>query len=117
MPLRIGLTGGIGSGKTTVADHFNALGVDILDADVIVHGLSQPGQSTYDDIVQYFGSQVLNEDGSLNRDWLRDRVWQRYEALQRCRPDLHPYLPCNMPDEGPQGTPILLQFFLHPLHC
>ena len=65
--LRIGLTGGIGSGKSTVANYFSKLGIDIIDADEIVHRISTPGHPIFDRIVQAFGSRILARDGTLNR--------------------------------------------------
>lgn len=96
MPFRIGLTGGIGSGKTVVADYFKKLGIDVIDADVIVHGLSQPGQSTFDDIVQHFGPQVLKDDGSLNREWLRERAFSNSKDKKALEDILHPAVHSTM---------------------
>ncbi len=70
-PLVIGLTGGIGSGKTTVSDMFAALGAHVIDADVISRGLLQPGNSAFDAVVKHFGPGVLQADGKLDRARLR----------------------------------------------
>lgn len=65
--LRVGLTGGLGSGKSTVASMFAALGAHILAADAIGHRLMQPGQRVYREILEHFGVEVLHDDGTLDR--------------------------------------------------
>lgn len=65
--LRVGLTGGLGSGKSTVAQLFAKRGAHILEADVIGREMMQPGQPVYDAIVQHFGAAVLLPDGQLDR--------------------------------------------------
>ena len=64
-PLRIGLTGGIASGKSTVADLFLDLGADIIDTDVIARDLVQPDEPALVEIQQRFGDDVINESGGL----------------------------------------------------
>jgi dephospho-CoA kinase len=70
--LRVGLTGGLGSGKTTVAGIFRSLGAQVLEADAVGRQLMEPGHQVHDSIVQNFGPQVLNPDGTLNRRRLAD---------------------------------------------
>ena len=65
--MRAGLTGGLGSGKTTVAKIFRSLGAQVLEADVVGRVLMEPGHSVYDSVVKAFGAEVVNADGSLNR--------------------------------------------------
>ena len=65
--LRVGLTGGLGSGKTTVAGMFQELGAYVLSADEIARGLMQPGEPVFAGIVKTFGPGVVREDGTLNR--------------------------------------------------
>ena len=72
--LRIGLTGGIGSGKTTVANLFSRLGIDVIDADEIVHQISAPGQLVHEKIISQFGDKFLNQDGTLNRKLLGEII-------------------------------------------
>ena len=67
MGLRVGLTGGLGSGKSTVAEMFQALGAEVLSADEIGRGLMQPGEVVYRAIVERFGPQVVRADQSLDR--------------------------------------------------
>jgi dephospho-CoA kinase len=65
--LKVGLTGGIASGKSAVGEMFVALGAHLVQADRIAHQLMQPGQSVYDEVVRHFGREILNSDGSVNR--------------------------------------------------
>ena len=70
--LRVGLTGGLGSGKSTVARHFRDLGAEIIEADELGRTLMEPGQLVYDEIVREFGEDIVNPDGRLNRPKLAD---------------------------------------------
>ena len=88
--LRIGLTGGIGCGKTTVADYFSRLGIDIIDADEIVHRISAPGHPLFDRIVQTFGSGILAEDGTLIRQKLSEIVFADETSRKNLEAILHP---------------------------
>lgn len=90
--LKIGLTGGIGSGKTTVAQLFRSFDIPVIDADVIAHQLSQPGQAGLESIAQCFGSEIINADGSLNRDKLRALVFSEADKKQRLEAILHPLI-------------------------
>jgi dephospho-CoA kinase len=65
--LRVGLTGGIASGKSVVGEMFVKLGAHLIRADDIAHDLMQPGQAVYDEVVRRFGQEILNHDGSVNR--------------------------------------------------
>jgi dephospho-CoA kinase len=65
--LKVGLTGGIASGKSVVGEMFVALGTHIAQADRIAHELMQPGQSVYDEVVSNFGREILNPDATINR--------------------------------------------------
>jgi dephospho-CoA kinase len=69
--LVIGLTGGIGSGKTLASDHFAKLAIDIIDTDVIARNIVEPGQTTLASLVNEFGNKIINSDGHLNRSALR----------------------------------------------
>ena len=90
--LKIGLTGGIGSGKTTVAQLFHQLNVPVIDADEIAHQICQPGQPTLKKIAQSFGREIINLDGSLNRDKLRALVFSKPDKKQQLEAILHPVI-------------------------
>lgn len=75
----VGVTGGIGSGKTTVTDLFYQQGIDVVDADVIARGIMGPGSEALEAVKQRFGEQALNPDGSLHRAWLRERIFAHPE--------------------------------------
>ncbi len=70
--LRVGLTGGLGSGKSTVAAILRELGAHVIEADALGRTLMEPGHTVYDQIVRVFGSQVVNPDGTLNRPRLAE---------------------------------------------
>lgn len=90
--LRIGLTGGIASGKSTVADMFADLGVPIIDTDVIAHQTVEPGQPGFDAVVDRFGMGILNEDGRIDRRRLRGLVFENHEERRALEAILHPLI-------------------------
>jgi len=75
MAFIVGLTGGIGSGKSTVSSMLAAKGAIIVDADAIVHELQEPGQVVLSDMVEAFGAEILRPDGSLDRAKVGDLVF------------------------------------------
>ena len=86
----VGLTGGIGSGKSTVADCFAALGVPVIDTDVLARDLTAPGGAALDAIRAAFGGTVMQADGSLDRAALRRRVFADAGARRQLEAILHP---------------------------
>nr|MDA8405114.1 dephospho-CoA kinase [Desulfobacteraceae bacterium] len=107
--LRIGLTGGIGSGKSTVADLFAAQGVPVIDAEVIARELVEPGQTALADIVAAFGAGVLDRQGRLDRVRLRDRVFNDPRHRERLEGILHPRIHAIMAERtAAQTTPYVL---------
>jgi len=70
--LKVGLTGGIASGKSVVGEMFVALGAHLVQADRIAHSLMQPGEAVYNEVVRHFGRGILNPDGSVNRSKLAE---------------------------------------------
>jgi dephospho-CoA kinase len=88
--LIIGLTGGIGCGKSTVARHFEALGVPVIDADDITRQQVEPGQPALVEIVRHFGPDMLRPDGRLNRARLRERVFADPAQRRTLEAILHP---------------------------
>ena len=92
MAFCIGLTGGIGCGKSTVAQLFAELGVTIIDTDAVSHALSQPGSAGFDAIIQRFGSGFRQADGTLDRAKLRTLVFSDADAKQALESILHPMI-------------------------
>jgi len=88
--LVVGLTGGIGSGKSAVAAEFAARGAPVVDADAIAHELSSPGQPGHDAVVAAFGTAVLAPDGTLDRARLRERAFTDDAFRARLEAALHP---------------------------
>jgi dephospho-CoA kinase len=70
--LKVGLTGGIASGKSVVGEMFVALGAHLVQADRIAHSLMQPGEPVYNEVVRHFGREILSPDGSVNRSKLAE---------------------------------------------
>ncbi len=102
--LKIGLTGGIGCGKSTVTHLFAQLGTPIIDADHIAHQLVQPGQPALEKIEQKFGGTVINDDGSLNRTVLRNIVFSDPVKKQQLEAILHPLIYAQMQNQIKQCT-------------
>ncbi len=90
--LVIGLTGGIGTGKSTVAAQLASLGAAVIDADQLVHEGYAQDDPLRQAIVDAFGKDVLNADGSIDRRTLGQRVFQQPEALQRLNGIVHPWV-------------------------
>ena len=88
--LVVGLTGGIGSGKTVVSDSFAAHGVPVIDTDLIARELVEPGQPALAEIAAEFGADCLDQAGCLQRAVLRERVFADPAARQRLEANLHP---------------------------
>lgn len=86
----IGLTGGIGSGKTLASDHFASLGVPIVDTDVIAREVVAPGQPALDALVTTFGQQVLHENKTLNRDVMRQIAFSSTDNKRKLDAITHP---------------------------
>jgi len=75
--LRVGLTGGLGSGKSTVAAALRALGAEVIEADELGRALMEPGQPVFSSIVAHFGPEVVSPDGRLNRTRLAEMAFKR----------------------------------------
>ena len=88
--LTIGLTGGIGSGKSEVADIFSRLGVPVIDADVIAHRLTQPGTEALAEVVAVFGEDVLTAEGELDRARVADIAFNDARMKQELEAIIHP---------------------------
>ncbi len=89
-PYIIGLTGGIGSGKSTISGMFEKLGAEIVDADKISHALVSKNEPLYKEIVNHFGSQILNDQEQLNRPLLRKIIFNDSEEKAWLEELMHP---------------------------
>lgn len=89
-PYCVGLTGGIGSGKSTVAAHFVRLGADLIDTDAIARELTATGGAALPQLCAAFGQNILTADGALDRAAMRQRVFSNPAARQRLEAILHP---------------------------
>jgi dephospho-CoA kinase len=88
----VGLTGGIGSGKTTVSDAFAQLGVQVVDTDVIAHQLTAPGGRAMPAILNAFGPAAALADGSLNRAYMREAAFSNAHTKKQLETILHPLI-------------------------
>ncbi|MFT6422960.1 MAG: dephospho-CoA kinase [Thalassolituus sp.] len=88
--LIIGLTGGIGSGKTAASDFFASKDITVVDADIVAREVVEPGEPAWLAITERYGSDVLQEDQSLNRAWLRQKVFTEPDELKWLESQTHP---------------------------
>jgi len=100
--LKIGLTGGIGSGKTTVSQLFSEHKVPIIDADIIAHQLVEPGQPALHLLKKAFGESILTQDNALNRQQLREIIYSDPIKKKRLESILHPLIFREMQSEFDQ---------------
>jgi dephospho-CoA kinase len=102
-PVRIGLTGGIGSGKSTVAHMLQQLGCQLVDADAISRASTAPGGAAMPAIAQAFGPSLITPEGALNRDAMRQLVFSNPDAKKQLESIIHPIVreqieaACNTP--------------------
>ena len=94
--LRIGLTGGIASGKSTVARRFIELGVPVIDADEVARAVVEPGQPGLAQVVQRFGADMLTTDGRLDRRALRNQIFSDPASRKALEAILHPRIQAEM---------------------
>ena len=93
--LKVGLTGGIASGKSVVGEMFVELGAHLIQADKIAHELMQPGEAVYREVVRHFGEEILNPDGSVNRARLAEAAFgasreNKLSRIQELNQIVHP---------------------------
>lgn len=88
----IGLSGGIGSGKTAVSDRFAALGITVVDADIAARTVVEPGTKALQTICEHFGEDILLADGSLDRSTLRHKIFADADEKQWLEQLLHPLI-------------------------
>ncbi len=91
-PLKVGLTGGIGSGKSTVCQQFTSLGVPVIDTDLIAQEIVATGQPALQALERRFGAIILNSDGSLNRQKLRQIIFSDLQQKSDVEALLHPLI-------------------------
>ncbi|WP_404839559.1 dephospho-CoA kinase [Aeromonas media] len=92
----VAITGGIGSGKTTVANQFAALGIEVVDADLIAREVVEPGTPALTAIASHFGPGILDEQGRLDRRVLRERIFSDPAAKSWLNALLHPIIRSEM---------------------
>jgi dephospho-CoA kinase len=90
MVLKVGLTGGIGSGKSTACEIFTELGVPVIDADIIAHNLVKPGMPALEEIIRVFGKEVISNNGTLARKIIRDKIFANNNDRKKLEDILHP---------------------------
>lgn len=100
----VGLTGGIGSGKTVASDRFEELGVKVVDADIASRVVVEIGKPALSSIEGEFGSDVISDDGSLNRAKLREIIFKDDEAKSWLESLLHPLIGQHILDEIASAT-------------
>ena len=86
----IGLTGNIGSGKSTVAKTFEELGAKVIDADEIARAAVEPGKPALKELISEFGKEILNDDGTLNRKYVADAVFNNEAKREKLNSIIHP---------------------------
>jgi dephospho-CoA kinase len=99
----VGLTGGIGSGKSAASDHFKQLGITIVDADYAAREVVKPGTPALQKIQQHFGDEIIQRDGKLDRGKLRQRIFASADEKQWLETLLHPLIRTQMETELQQA--------------
>src|ERR1700694_3195982 len=102
--LRIGLTGGIASGKTTVAQRFMELGVPVIDADEAARAVVEPGKPGLAEVLERFGSSVIAENGELDRRALRNLIFNDPGSRRDLEAILHPLIRADMEQSAKQAV-------------
>lgn len=106
--LVVGLTGGIGSGKSTVSRRFQSHGVPVIDADVVSKIVSAPGSPGFKALVDHFGQTIVTPQGEIHRPLLREWIFHDPRAKQQLEAIIHPLIKQNMIEQMenlPQETP------------
>jgi len=108
--LKVGITGGIGCGKTTIANLFNSnFNIPVIDADIIAHQLVEPGKPALQSLEHQFGKSIITEAGALNRQKLRELIFSDPILKDQLEQILHPLIYQQMQSEfEQQSTPYSL---------
>lgn len=112
--LVIALTGGIGSGKTTVSDIFKSKNIPIIDTDIIARQIVEQGEPAYTEIIKLFGKEILNKDGDINREKLRQLIFASEKKRLQLENILHPLI---WDDVKEQLDLLLTSDSLTPAYC
>ena len=88
--IKIGLTGGVASGKTTVSNFFKQFGIEVIDADVISHQVTKPDGTAFQEIISSFGSSVLDENGLIDRKKMRKIIFDDVSKKEMLEKIIHP---------------------------
>lgn len=107
---RIGLTGGIGSGKSTVSQLLAARGASVIDADALSRALTQPGGQAMPAIAAEFGQQAVQADGAMDRSYMRQRVFDDVKVRRRLELILHPLIGAAMQAATQAATGLYLVY-------
>jgi dephospho-CoA kinase len=109
----IGLTGGVGSGKSTVAEMLREMGADVVDADQAAHAVYAPGTPGFDAVVREFGPEFVREDGAIDRQRLGAMVFNDESALRRLNAIVHPlvreWMAARTAEAAERGAEIVIQ--------
>lgn len=108
--LLVGLTGGIGSGKTSVAQLFAERGASVIDTDVISHGLTVPGGAAIPAIQAAFGEQMVNSEGALDRAKMRELIFSDASHKACLESILHPMIRAEIARQANSATGLYLMF-------
>ncbi len=104
----IGLTGGIGSGKSRVADWLAEWGASVIDTDLIAHELTAPGGAAIEPLRAVFGADAIGPDGAMDRDWMRARAFGDPAARRRLEAVLHPLIGQAVLDQAERARGLYL---------
>ncbi len=88
--IKIGLTGGVASGKTTVSNFFKQFGIEVIDADVISHQVTKPDGTAFQEIISSFGSSILDENGLIDRKKMRKIIFDDVSKKEMLERIIHP---------------------------
>lgn len=108
--LKIGLTGGIGSGKTKVADFLASWGASVIDTDLIAHGLTAPGGRAIEPIRDLFGDDVIDQAGALDRKKMRELVFSDQSRRPELEAVMHPLIADEVLAQASRATGLYLVF-------
>ncbi|OFZ31790.1 MAG: dephospho-CoA kinase [Bdellovibrionales bacterium RIFCSPHIGHO2_01_FULL_40_29] len=108
----IGLTGGIATGKSAAKKQFEGLGIPVIDADELAHQVMQPGQVGYQQVVSYFGTNVVSQSGDLNRSALAEIIFKSIDEKEKLESIIHPLVQAEVQKQKAYhqkiGTPICM---------